>query len=121
MSISVWGTKVSMLSSLLLANIRILSCFFFLFLAMLSNFLIIPVVREKIKVKLALAIPTGAPTTLADEMIQTPLLVALRLVFSRFFDIRVNLGNVKEKPTRKTYFSREMKRLVLRIYLAKFC
>ena len=47
---------------------------------MLSNFLIIPVVREKIKVKLALAIPTGAPATLADEMIQTPLLVALKTI-----------------------------------------
>ena len=47
---------------------------------MLSNFLIIPVVREKIKVKLALAIPTGAPATLADEMIQTPLHVALKTI-----------------------------------------
>ena len=47
---------------------------------MLSNFFIIPVVREKIKVKLALANPTGAPTTLADEMIQTPLLVALKTI-----------------------------------------
>ena len=69
-----------MLPSLLLVNIRILSCFFFLFLVMLSNFLIIPVVREKIKVKLALAIPTGAPTTLADKMKQTPLLVALKTI-----------------------------------------
>ena len=69
-----------MLSSLILANIRILSSFFFLFLVILNNFLIIPVVREKIKVKLALAIPTGAPTTLADEMIQTPLLVALKTI-----------------------------------------
>ena len=43
---------------------------------MLSNFLIIPIVREKI----ALAIPTGAPTTLADEVIQTPLLVALKII-----------------------------------------
>ena len=34
-----------------------------------------------------------------------------RLVFSRFFYIRRNLGNVKEKPTRKTCFSREMKPL----------
>ena len=80
MSIIACDTKVSMLFSLLLANIRTLSCFFFLFLVMLSNFLIIPVVREKIKVKLALAIPTGAPTTLADEMIQTPLLVALKTI-----------------------------------------
>ena len=55
-----------MLSSLLLANIRILSWLFFLFLVMLSDFFIIPVVRETIKVKLALAIPTGGSTTLAD-------------------------------------------------------
>ena len=44
---------------------------------MLSNFLIIPVVREKIKVKLALAIPTGAPRILVNEIIDTPPLVAL--------------------------------------------
>ena len=45
-----------------------------------------------------------------------------RLVFSRFFDFQRNLRNViKEKPTRKTCFSRKMKRLSLRIYLAKFC
>ena len=65
-----------MIFSLLLANIRILSCFFFL----LSNFLIIPVVREKIKVKLALAIPTGAPATLVNEMIDTPPLVAPKTI-----------------------------------------
>ena len=78
MSINACDTKVSMLLSLLLANIRILLCLFFLFFLMLSNFLIIPVVREKIEVNLALAIPPGAPTTLADEMIQTPLLVVLK-------------------------------------------
>ena len=69
-----------MIFSLLLANIRILSCFFFLLLVMLSNFLIIPVVREKIKVKLALAIPTGAPATLVNEMIDTPPLVAPKTI-----------------------------------------
>ena len=69
-----------MLLNLLLANIKILSCFFFLFLFMLSNFLIIPVVREKIKVKLALAILAGAPTTLVREMIDTPLLVAFKAI-----------------------------------------
>ena len=48
---------------------------------MLSNFLIIPVVREKVKrVKLAPAIPTGAPTTLTVEIIQTPPLVALKTI-----------------------------------------
>ena len=80
MSISAWDTKVSMLLGLLLANIRISLCFFFLFLIILSNFLIIPVVREKIRVKLGAAIPTGAPTTLTEEMIQTPALVALKTI-----------------------------------------
>ena len=80
MSINACNTKVSMLLSLLLANIRILSCFFFLFLVIFSNFLTIPVVREKIKVKLALAIPTGAPTTLVNEQIDTPPVVALKTI-----------------------------------------
>ena len=66
--------------SLLLANIRILSCFFFLFLFIFSNFLTIPIVREKIKVRLALAIPTGTPTILVNEIIDTPLLVALKTI-----------------------------------------
>ena len=48
-------------------------------------------------------------------------LVYHRLVFSRFFDIRGNLGSVKEKQTRKTCFSQEKKSLALRIYQAKFC
>ena len=47
---------------------------------MLSNVLTIPVLKEKIKVKLALAIPTGAPTTLVNEMIDTPPLVALKAI-----------------------------------------
>ena len=80
MSISAWNINVSVLLSLLLANIRILSCFFFVFLVMLSNFMIIPVVREKIRVKLALAILTGAPTTLVNKIIDTPSLVALKVI-----------------------------------------
>ena len=47
---------------------------------MLNSFFIISVVREKIKVRLALATPTGAPTTLANELIQIPLLVALKTI-----------------------------------------
>ena len=77
MSISACDTKVSMLISLLLANLRILSCFYFLLLVMLNNFLTIPVVKEKIKEKLALAIPTGASTTLLNKQIDTPPLAAL--------------------------------------------
>ena len=69
-----------MLLSLLLANVRILSGFFFLFLVIFSNFLTIPVVREKIKVKLALAIPTGAPAILLNEIIDTLPLAALKTI-----------------------------------------
>ena len=77
--IHAWDIRVSILLSLLLANIRILSFLFFLFLVIFSNFLTIPV-REKIKVRLALAIPTGTPTMLVNEIIDTPLLVALKTI-----------------------------------------
>ena len=69
-----------MLFSLILANIRILSCLFFLFLVMLNNFLTIAAVNEKIKVKLALAIPTGAPAMLVNEQIDTQPLVVLKTI-----------------------------------------
>ena len=80
MSISALDTKVSMLFSLILANIRTSSCFSFLFLVMLCNFLIISVVREKIRVKLTPAIPTDTPTTLTEEIIQTPPLVPFNTI-----------------------------------------
>ena len=47
---------------------------------MLNNFLIIPVVREKIKVKLVPAISTGALTTLREEIIQTSPRIALKTI-----------------------------------------
>ena len=80
MSISACDIRVSMILSLFLANIRILSCFFFLFLVVLNNFLTILVVRERIKVKLAFAIPTGAPATLVNEQIDTNPVVALKTI-----------------------------------------
>ena len=46
--------------------------------------------------------------------------LASRLVFSRFFYLRGNLGNVKEKPTRKTCLSLEKKRLIPHIWIAEF-
>ena len=74
-------TKVSMLFSLLLANIRIYRAFFFFFfLVMLSNFFIIPVIKEKVRVKIAPAIPTGPSTTFKEEMIKSPPLVALKTI-----------------------------------------
>ena len=80
MSINAWDINVSILLSLRLANIRILSWFFFSFLAIFSNFLTIPVVREKIKIKLELAIPTGTQAILLNEIIGTPLLAALKTI-----------------------------------------
>ena len=64
-----------MLFSLLLAITSTLLCFF-LFLVIFSNFLIIPDVKETIKVKLALGIPTEVPITVVKEIIDTPSLVA---------------------------------------------
>ena len=69
-----------MLFNLLLANIRILSCFFVLFLVVLNNIFDIPVVKEKINVKPALAIPRGVPITLVKEIIDTLPLFALRTI-----------------------------------------
>ena len=82
MSINACSINVSILLSLLLANIRILYCFFFFFLVIFNNVLVIPVVREKIKVKLALAIPTGAPTILVNQQIDMPPLAALKAIKS---------------------------------------
>ena len=74
-------TKVSMLFRLLLANIRIYRAFSFsFFLVMLSNFFIIPVIKEKVRVKIAPAIPTGPSTTFKEEMIKSPPLVALKTI-----------------------------------------
>ena len=52
---------------------------------MLSNFLLIYnilflLLEKKLKVKLALAVPTGAPTTLVNEMIDTPPLVVPKTI-----------------------------------------
>ena len=47
---------------------------------MLNNFLTIPVVKEKIKVKLALTIPTDLPIVLVNEIIDTPLVVVLKTI-----------------------------------------
>ena len=71
MSINARDINVSMLLSLHLVN-------FFFFFVISSNFLTIPVVREKDKVKLVLAIPTGAPTIVANEIIDNPPVVALK-------------------------------------------
>ena len=47
---------------------------------MFNTFLTIPVVGEKIKVRLALTIPTGATMILVKEIIDTLLLAALKTI-----------------------------------------
>ena len=79
MSIDACDINVSVLLSVLLSKIRILSCFFFFFV-IFNNFSVIPVAREKIKVKLALALPTGAPTILVNEQMDTPPVVARKTI-----------------------------------------
>ena len=78
-SFSALDINISLLLSLLLANVKI-SCIFFLFLVIFNNIFVIPFGIEKIKVKLALAIPTSTPTILTNEIIDTPPLVALRII-----------------------------------------
>ena len=51
---------------------------FLFFLVIFNNFFIIPVVTGKIKVKIALAIPTCAPIILVNEITDTPPVVALK-------------------------------------------
>ena len=82
-SISASDTKVSMLLSFqhyFSQHKDFIMLFLFFFLVMVSNFLIIPVVKEKNQVKLWLAIPTGIPTMLVKEMIDTAPLVALKTI-----------------------------------------
>ena len=76
MTVNARDIKVSILFSLLLAKKSILLCFFFLFLVILSIFLIIHVAKEKIEVKIAVAIPTESPITVLREKIDTPSVLA---------------------------------------------
>ena len=50
------------------------------FLIIFNNFLVIPAVIEKNKVRLALAISTGAAKIVVNEIIDTPPLVALKTI-----------------------------------------
>ena len=59
---------------MLLARSAILLCFYFFFIAIAKNVLTNPLLNAKIKPMLALAIPTGAPITVANDAMDTPLL-----------------------------------------------
>ena len=58
-----------MLFNLLLASITIYFAFF-LFLVVFNSFFTIPVEIKNARLKLALAIPTGAPITVANNAIE---------------------------------------------------
>ena len=46
--------------NLLVGKIKILLCFFFLFLVICNSFLVIPVVKENARLKIAIHFSTGA-------------------------------------------------------------
>ena len=56
--------------NLLLANIAVLLCFFFLFLVVFNNFFTSPVDNKNVRLRHALAIPTGVPITVANDVIE---------------------------------------------------
>ena len=61
---------LSMLLNLLLPNITILLCLFFLFRVVFNNFFTMPVDIENTRLKLAVAIRTGDTITVANEAIE---------------------------------------------------
>ena len=60
---------LSILFDLLLANVTILSCSFFLFLLAFNNFFTSPVDNQNVRLRLALAIPTDFPITVSNNVI----------------------------------------------------
>ena len=65
-------SSFSMLFNLLLANIAILLCFFFLFLVIFNSFFTVPLKSENSRPKLAFSIPTGALVTVENDAIEMP-------------------------------------------------
>ena len=59
-----------MLFNLLLGSIIILLYFFFLFRVVFNSFFTIPVNSENVRLRRALAIPTGVPVTLENDAIE---------------------------------------------------
>ena len=59
-----------MLFNLILANITIFLCFFFLFYVVFNSLFTIPVKIKNARLKLALLVPTSAPITNANGAIE---------------------------------------------------
>ena len=58
-----------MLFGLLLADITILLCFYFLFRVVFNNLFSSPVDNKNVRLRLPLAIPNGVPVTVANDTI----------------------------------------------------
>ena len=59
-----------MLFNLLVASVTTLLCFLFSFRVVFNNFFTMLVDTENVRLKSALAIPTGAPTIVANDAIE---------------------------------------------------
>ena len=59
-----------MLFNLILANITIFLCFFFLFYVVFNSLFTVPVKIKNARLKLALLVPTSAPITVASGAIE---------------------------------------------------
>ena len=55
-------------------------CFFFLFWAVFNNFFTIPIENENARLKFGLAIPTGAPIAVANDVTEMLLLVGHKAI-----------------------------------------
>ena len=69
-----------MLFNLLLADIPIFLCLFSLFLVVFNNFFTSPEDNENVRLRLALAIPTGVPITVENDAIETLPLTAYKAI-----------------------------------------
>ena len=69
-----------MLFNLLLANIKILLWFYFLFRVVFNSFSTIPAEIENVRLRLLLSIRTGVPVTVANDAIEMLPLVADRTI-----------------------------------------
>ena len=65
---------------MVVASITILLCFYFLFLVVFNSFFIMPVEIKNARLKLALAISTGVPMTIANDAIEMLLVVTYKRI-----------------------------------------
>ena len=74
--ISLFISASDVLLNLLPANLKVLLCFYFLYFVVFNNLFTTPVGNENARLKLALAISTGAPITVANDATEMPWLGA---------------------------------------------